>query len=173
MDDKAIAALRAELKGLDSHDLVERGKALGLDVIGASSRDDAEEMIEVEIVRRAEAAAREAAPKTPVKSGGNARTGKRAIGNDLDDAAIAAVQKVWAWWSRNISREAQSQGVWELPKDRRRDATDHKVPDGDYRVLGADWILSFRGGRFVQALRATQETRSDSYANVPGQAGKF
>ncbi|HXF45753.1 MAG TPA: hypothetical protein VNK91_06505 [Burkholderiaceae bacterium] len=30
----------------------------------------------------------------------------------------------------------------------------YAVPDGHYRVVGADWIVAFRDGRFVEAYRA-------------------
>ncbi|UZE47917.1 hypothetical protein ONR75_24075 [Rhodopseudomonas sp. P2A-2r] len=173
MNDKQLKKLREELAALDPEALKKRATDLRIDISSATSREDIETLIERDAVAKAEEAAAAKPARQPVKSGGNAATGRRALGDDLTDDQIAAIQKVWAWYSRNTPFEAQSSGVWEIDKSGRKDAKDHGVLDGDYRVLGADWILAFRGGRFVSATRARPDTRADSYANVPVQDVKL
>ncbi|WP_445493205.1 hypothetical protein [Rhodopseudomonas sp. RCAM05734] len=173
MTDKQLKTLREQLAKLDDAGLRKYAEEAHVDISGATTRDDVEALIEREAVRKAEAAAAAKSPRQPVKAGGRAKTGRRAMGEDLTDEHISAVQKVWAWWSRNVPQTAMSQGAWTLDRDARKEATDHGVPDGDYRVLGADWILTFAGGRFIEAIKASPETRADSYANVPGQDDKL
>lgn len=173
MTDEQIAALRATLAAMSDAELRKFAEGHSVDAGGATSRDEVEAAIETATVRRAEEAAKGKPPKQPVKSGGNAKRGQRAIGDPLTDEQVEAVQKVWIWWSRNIPLSAHSSGVWQIDADSRKDAKDHGVPNGDYRVIGADWIMSFRGGRFVEAVRAAADTRADSYATVPGPTAKL
>ncbi|WP_056292327.1 hypothetical protein [Afipia sp. Root123D2] len=173
MTNKQIEKLRAYLAKLDDDGLRKFAEDHQIDIAAATSREVAETMIERAAVKKAEEEAAAKPPRRPVNAGGNAKTGRRAIGNELTDDQIGAIQKVWAWFSRNVPFAAQSSGVWEIDKDKRKDAEDHGVPDGDYRVLGVDWILSFRGGRFIQASKARPDTRADSYANVPVQDAKL
>ena len=173
LSDNELKKLRHDWAKMTDQELQKYADDHGVSLKAASSRDGAVDLLEKDAVRKAEAAAAQKPVKQPVKSGGNAKAGRRAMGDELNDEQIAAVQKVWAWWSRNMPFSAQSSGAWEIEKEKRKDGEDHGVPNGDYRVLGADWILTFHGGRFVSAARANIHTRSDSYANVPVQDAKL
>jgi hypothetical protein len=173
LTDKQLKTLREELAKLDDTDLRKFAEDRKVDISATSSRADAEALIERDAVRKAEEAAAAKPVKKPVKAGGNAKTGRRAIGDELTDEQVTAVQGVWAWWCRDVPYAAQSAGWWEMDKAQRKSATDHGVPDGDYRVLGADWILTFRGGRFIEATKARPDTRADSYSDVPAQDAKL
>lgn len=173
ISDEQLAKLRYTFAAMSDAELRKAAEDIGVDVSAASSREEVEAALEVVAVRRAEEAAKAKPPKQPVKSGGNAKRGQRAIGDPLTDEQIEAVQKVWTWWSRNIPLSAHSSGVWQIEAGARKEAKDHGVPNGDYRVIGADWIMSFRGGRFVEAVRAAADTRADSYATVPGPTAKL
>ncbi len=170
LNDKKLEKLRSYLRRLDIEGLRKRATERAVDISADASRDQIEAAIEAEALKQAQ---EKAADKSPGNTNDNANIGGFAAGDPLDDEQISSIQKIWALFSRNVPFAAHSQGVWEIEKDKRKDAVDHGVPDGDYRVLGADWILTFRGGRFVQATKGTAATRSDSYSNVPVQDAKL
>jgi hypothetical protein len=64
----------------------------------------------------------------------------------------AAVRRAWGAFARAIPGPIHSSGHWAKPEDLPADRVD--VPNGIYRVSGADWILRFQGGVFVEAFRA-------------------
>lgn len=90
----------------------------------------------------------------------------RASTEDLNSEQVGAVQKVWAQFARSIPFAAHSKGVHEVEPEKREDGEDHGVPDGNYRVVGADWLLTFEGGRFVGAANAVN-VKPEDYREVP------
>ncbi|NUU41381.1 hypothetical protein [Tardiphaga robiniae] len=190
------SARRVELEKMSDDDLLKYTIDKNIDLGPAKSRDDAIALIEkhdaasddpkppsadlsatakrpvragasTKSKKKAEGGELSATAKRPVRAGASTKSKKKAEGGELSDDQIEAIQKVWIEFSRGIPQSTLSSGVFELEKDKRRAAKDHDVPDGDYRVIGADWILSFDNGRFVEAQRGGPDTPADSYASVP------
>lgn len=162
--DKLKRLSRDDLAKLSDKDLQNYAKQHKITLAEGQSRDDAIAAIELHHEEADKAAA---AAKSPVRGGASGKSAKPADGAELTGEQIEAVQRVWADFSRNIPQPAMSSGTHQLTQDERKAAFDYGVPDGDYRVVGADWILTFERGRFVEASRGGPTTKADSYASVP------
>lgn len=99
---------------------------------------------------------------------------KRAARADNDAADTgerdAAIQRLNANFTRNVPRAAQSSGAHEVEREDLREAEKLPVPDGSYRVLGSDWVHSFKGGKHVASERAGPHTDPDEIVTVPPPA---
>lgn len=128
-----------------------------IDLSSVKTREDAEAAVEshFEEVDKAEAE----------KASGKVKAAKREPLTEGDVAEV--VQKVWAQFARAIPQPAISSGSYALTKEQRKVAEDLGMPDGDYRIIGADWILRFEKGRFVEAVRGGPNTDPESYVSVP------
>lgn len=79
-----------------------------------------------------------------------------------------AIRAAWTEFARAVPYAAQSSGV-HVPSDEAvAAAPDLGVPDGRYRVMGADWILTFADGKFVGAERAGAAAQPGAYVEIPG-----
>lgn len=148
------APLEAQLKAMSDQDLQKYADENKIDVSKAGSREAAEAVIVVAAEEKARAEFDAAADKPADR------------GPELDKVQAATVRNVWDNFSRNVPYGAQSSGYHDLPDDQRKDAPDHGIPNGRYRVLGADWIMIFEDGRFVEAEKATPTTNPDVYREV-------
>lgn len=148
------APLRAALTAMSDDDLKTFAAANRVDISTATSR----EAIEAAIVVAAEAnakAAYDAEAAKPVPKGAK-----------LDRVQTETVRRVWTRFSANVPYKAQSSGRFEATEEDLTDERNHGVPDGRYRVLGADWILIFDGGWLVEAEKATTATDGASYQEI-------
>jgi hypothetical protein len=87
------------------------------------------------------------------------------------DETDKAVREVYNAFTAAIPARAQSSGAHEVPKDEWAAAARRDVPDGRYRVLGADWIMQFKGGRLIAAVRANEQTSPAGIVTVPPANG--
>lgn len=156
MDAKLKTLEGVEIENVTNEQLSEFVKRNNIDVTACKSRDDVIAAIELhnEALK----------PPAPPRS----KRGKRepAAGAELSGVQVGAVQKVWAQFARAIPFAAHSKGVHEVEPGKREDGEDHGVPDGNYRVVGADWLLTFEGGRFVGAANAV-DVKPEDYREVP------
>lgn len=148
------ASLQAQLKAMTDEDLQKHAEDNSIDLSKAGSREAAEAAIIVATEDKARAEYEAAADKPAER------------GPELDKVQSATVRLVWDNFSRNVPYAAQSMGHHDLTDEQRKAAPDHGVPDGRYRVIGADWILIFEGGRFVEAEKATPTSDAATYREV-------
>lgn len=171
------SARRVELEAMNDNELRVLFGGYKLDPKDAQTRDDAIAAIELHEEEAAKGGAGTVAgvnslqksPQSPAKP--KAKSKRSAGSAELTGEQIATVQKLWTRFSRDLPRAALSAGHHEIDKDQRKQAEDHGVPDGDYRVSGADWILTFEDGRLAGAKRGGPSADPASYATVPSPEG--
>lgn len=77
-----------------------------------------------------------------------------------------AVRRVHASFIQALPGSARSQGFFEVPEDHPEAGSDLPVPSGGYRVAGSDWVMRFKGGRWVSADRAHARAAPD-WVDIP------
>jgi hypothetical protein len=170
--EKEIEALRQRLKAMSDDEIKSYAVTQGVDISQAKSRADIEAAIELDQEAKMKAAAADAAKADEDRKKASRKKfrrgkGELGAGPELNAEQIATVQKVWAGFAINIPYKAMSQGRFELDEDELQTAVDHEIPDGVYRVSGADWLLTFDQGRFVEAAKASPQTDPASSRSVP------
>jgi hypothetical protein len=63
------------------------------------------------------------------------------------------VRRVNQATNSNPPKELLSAGVYEVPKEALEAAGKLAVPDGQYRIIGSDYVHEFKGGKHVRSLR--------------------
>lgn len=84
------------------------------------------------------------------------RAGSRRTAPVRETERNEGIRRAWAAFAHNIPAAALSAGHFK-PEGAATSSTafsDTKVPNGTYRVEGADWLLTFKGGAFVEAHHA-------------------
>jgi hypothetical protein len=72
----------------------------------------------------------------------------------VDPAVAARVRSFWQTFASDLPSGATARGRYApVDGDRYLDMA-VEVPDGTYRVLGADWVLQFKQNRLVSAVLA-------------------
>lgn len=102
-------------------------------------------------------AARRAAPRASTAS-----TDRRP--HDVSPDVAKAVQAISANFSRVLPRGVTG-GQPHEPEE--PIASAKGVPDGDYRVIGHDWIFTIKGGECVAASKAPPTADPADYIEVP------
>lgn len=95
------------------------------------------------------------------------------MAKDQDDVRALALRDhaVRQVYSTFVNRPAHSAalGPYQASKAELRDGLEHPVPDGRYRLIGYDWVLTFRGGKFAAADPAGPTTNPAGIIMVPAR----
>jgi hypothetical protein len=171
-----IAALRAEFGKLDDAALLKAAQDAGAKLEGDETRDELEfATAEATVVEEEQAAAdaerqrkddearaeREAFYKTPA--------GRKQRAQDEKDASERAIRRVHSSFIKALPSEARSTGACVVNPDA-PEAGSHPVADGNYRVAGSDWVMSFKDKKWSGAYRAHALSDPD-WTEIPDAPG--
>jgi hypothetical protein len=169
--------LRAELAKLDDKDLLNAAIDLNVSIDPTDTRDEREFAIasaRIAADEQAAAAAAEAAAKEKEQAAREAfyktKEGRAQRAKDEAQARDRAVRAVNAGFIRAVPRPALSAGAHAVDPDSAEGRAEYPVPDGGYRVVGSDWVMQFKGGRWVAADLAHARGAPD-WREIPDSEG--
>ncbi|WP_407155180.1 hypothetical protein [Bradyrhizobium sp. STM 3557] len=171
-----LQARRAELAKLTSGELTMLATDRGVAIDPTDTREEREfalasAMIDAEDAEAAATAAKEQDERERRKREAFYKTkeGKALIERELRQTRDRRIRQQHAAFIGALPSDARSKGVHVVP-DSHAGAASPDVPDGTYRVSGSDWLLSFSGGRWVQASRAHDRGHPD-WTEIPDVEG--
>lgn len=160
-EEPALQKIAAEMK-LDLGECDTREDRIFLIADTEWSRCDAEIKADAERkLREEEKARREAFYQT--------KDGKKQRAIDEAAARDNAIRRVHGGFIRSLPSSARMQGTHQVDPASSA-AGDHPVPDGRYRVLGSDWVMSFKDGKWASADLAHARSAPD-WIDIPDAPG--
>lgn len=167
--------LKAQVAALPDFDFAKLANLLGVPLLPDAVREELNAEVVAAIVARREQIAQDLAAqkakqdaesklaaflKTP-----EGKVHQKAV---ADRARNAAVRAVHAAFAGALPAEARQTGAFTVPRDH-ANGEQPAVPNGSYRVLGADWLHRFKGGRWIGTDRVALQARPD-WIEIPDSA---
>lgn len=154
---RAVAETNVQLAGDESREEIEFAVADA----AATAEEVEEARLAAERLAAEEKAKREEFYQT--------KEGRKQRAIDERAARDTAIRSVHAGFIRALPSSARMQGTHQVAPDSIA-AGDHPVPDGRYRVLGSDWVMSFKDGKWASADMAHARSAPD-WIDIPDAAG--
>lgn len=147
---KRKADLSADLERKDDTEIALYAAQIGVTVTADMKRPDIVAAIELKAEDDAKSAASAAAIKA-MEDEEAAKISAEALGGD---AASRVIRRINASFCADIPQEARA-GGFEPEEDHERFGGSYDAPNGTYRVLGSEYLITIKGKRIARIEKAT------------------